>query len=118
MRISYFRSIFMRILPRGIRRNESGIVNLDNAEELGTHWVAYAKRGNCAIYFDSFVNLRLPKELVRYLENNMTQIEYKRTPHQRYDHSNCGHCACNFYKWLTINLKTDIVLFKLNIKCH
>jgi len=24
--------------------------------------------------------------------------------------------ACNFYKWLTINLKTDIVLFKLSIK--
>jgi len=26
------------------------------------------------------------------------------------------NCVCNFYEWLTINLKTDIVLFKLSIK--
>jgi len=26
------------------------------------------------------------------------------------------NCACNFYEWLTINLKIDIVLFELNIK--
>jgi len=43
---------------------------------------------NRAIYFDSFGNLRSPKELVRYLENNVTQIEYNHTPHQRYDQSN------------------------------
>jgi len=30
-----------------------GIVNLDNAK--GTHWVAYAKRDNHVIYFDSLV---------------------------------------------------------------
>jgi len=71
--IPYFRGIFMRTtLPKGVRRNESGIVNLDNAEGPGTHWVAYAKRGNRAIYFNSFGNLRPPKELVRYLENNVT----------------------------------------------
>ncbi|KYN07158.1 hypothetical protein ALC62_01878 [Cyphomyrmex costatus] len=39
MRIPYFRSIFMRTtLPvEGVHRNESGIVNLDNAEGPGTH---------------------------------------------------------------------------------
>ena len=35
MRISYFRGIFM--LPKGVRKNESGIVNLDNAERSGMH---------------------------------------------------------------------------------
>jgi len=43
MRILYSRGIFMRtILPTGMRRNESGIVNLDNAEGPGINWVAYA----------------------------------------------------------------------------
>jgi len=113
MRIPYF-SIFMRTtLPREVHRNEISIVNLGNAEGPGTHWVAYTKRGKHAIYFHSFDNLRPPKELVRYLENNVTLIEYNRTPHQRYDQNNC---VCNFYKWLTINLKTDIMLFKLSIK--
>ena len=39
MRISYFRSIFMRnTLPTsGVRRNESDIVNLNDATGLGTH---------------------------------------------------------------------------------
>jgi len=34
-----------RTLPTEVRRNASGIVNLDNAEGLGTHWVAYEKGG-------------------------------------------------------------------------
>ncbi|XP_077282380.1 uncharacterized protein LOC143908564 [Temnothorax americanus] len=96
MRIPYFRGVFMRdsLLIGGIRRNESGIVNLDNTEGLGTHWVAYAKRGDRAIYFDSFGNLRPPRELTQYLENNV--IEYNRTPYQRYDQSNCGQLCLRF----------------------
>jgi len=59
MHISYFRGVFMRnALPiSGACRNESGIVNLDDARGSGTHWVAYAKRDNRVIYFDSFGNL-------------------------------------------------------------
>jgi len=41
MRIPYFRGVFMRnTLPiNGVRRNERGIVNLDDASGAGTHWV-------------------------------------------------------------------------------
>ena len=88
----------------GVQRNESGIVNLDNAEGSGTHWVAYAKRGNRAIYFDSFGNLRPPWELERYL-GNMTQIEYNRTPYQRYDQSNCGQLCLQFLRMVDNKFK-------------
>jgi len=91
-------------LPREVR-NESNIVNLDNAERSGTHWVAYAKGGNRAIYFDSFGNLRPPKELVRYLENNVTHIEYNRTPHQRYDQSNCDQLCLQFLQMVDNQFK-------------
>ena len=38
-------SYFYAYLPiKGVYRNESGIVNLDNADRLDTHWVAYVKR--------------------------------------------------------------------------
>ena len=80
----------------GAYRNESGIMNLDHAEGPGTHWVAYAKRGNHVIYFDSFGNLRPPKELIRYLDNKMMQIEYNHIPYQRYDESNCGQLCLRF----------------------
>jgi len=33
-----------------VRRNENGITNLNNAEGSGTHWVAYAKKENWAIF--------------------------------------------------------------------
>ena len=46
MRVPYFRSVFVRnTLPmNGAHRNESGIVNLDDATGPDTHWVA--KRNN------------------------------------------------------------------------
>ena len=50
MRVPYLRGIFMRnTLPTSdARRNESGIVNLDDTTRSGTHFggtpVAYAKR--------------------------------------------------------------------------
>ena len=74
MRIPYFGSIFIRTkLPvEGVRQNESGIVNLNNAYEgPDTHWVAYAKRGNRVMYFDSFDNLQPPKKFEWYLANNV-----------------------------------------------
>ena len=59
MHIPHFRGVFLRnALPTSdARRNESGIMNLDNATGPGTHWVAYAKRNNCVVYFDSFGKL-------------------------------------------------------------
>ena len=98
MRVPYFRGVFMRnTLPTsGVRRNESGIVNLDDATGPGTHWVAYTKRNNRVVYFDSFGNLRPPKELVRYFENGATTIEYNRTSYQTYDQSFCGQMCLRF----------------------
>jgi len=74
----------------GARRNESGIVNLDDATGPDIHWVAYAKRNNRVVYFDSFGNLRPPKELVQYFGNGATTIEYHRTSYQTYNQSFCG----------------------------
>jgi len=82
----------------GACRNESGIVNLDDVRGSGTQWVAYAKRGDHVIYFDSFGNLRPPKELVRYFGNGMTKIEYNRTPYQTYNQSICGHLCLQFLR--------------------
>jgi len=61
MYILYFRGeVYVHItLPiRRVRQNESGIVNLVNVARSGTHWVAYTKSGNRAIYFDNFGNFR------------------------------------------------------------
>jgi len=98
MCVPYFRGVFMRnTLPTsGAHRNESRIVNLDNATGPGTHWIAYTKRNNRVVYFDSFDNLRQPKELVRYFGNDAMTIEYNRTSYQTYDQSFCGQMCLRF----------------------
>ena len=53
----------------GPRFEERGIVNLDNASDPGTHWVAYKKHGSTVVYFDSYGNLKPPLELQRYFKN-------------------------------------------------
>lgn len=107
MHIPFFRGVFMRdSLPitRGIHINESGIVNLDNAAGSGTHWVAYAKRGNHVVYFDSFGNLQPPKELVQYFGRNVTKIEYNRTSYQTYNQSICGQLCLQFLQTISAHL--------------
>ena len=80
----------------GARQNENGIVNLDDVEGPGTHWVAYAKRRNRVAYFDSFGNLRPPRELARYFGDGVTKIEYNRTSCQTYDQKNCAQLCLQF----------------------
>lgn len=46
--------------------NESAILNLDVSKNRGTHWVAYIKNNNTVNYFDSFGNLKPPRELVSF----------------------------------------------------
>ena len=59
------------VLPTKLHRNESGIVNLDNSENASTQWIAYAKKGNNAVYCDGFGNLRPSRKLERYIGGNV-----------------------------------------------
>ncbi|KYQ56125.1 hypothetical protein ALC60_04948 [Trachymyrmex zeteki] len=80
------------------RRNESDIVNLDDATVPGTHWVMYAKRNNRVVYIESFGKLRPSKELVRYFGNGVTTIEYDRMSYQTYNQSFCGQMCMRFLR--------------------
>lgn len=89
-----FRGVFMRDdLPTKPWKNESAVVNLDEKQGSGTHWVAYRKKGQFAEYFDSFGNLKPPCELINYLN---CKITYNTTKHQNFGSFNCGHLCLNF----------------------
>ena len=81
-------------LPNRPRNYESAIVNLDDASGPGTHWVAYKKRGNDVVYFDSFGDLQPPIELMIYLRVDSVKYNYHR--YQDYDTYNCGHLCLKF----------------------
>ena len=66
--IKPFRSIFSRdALPESINKKECGIINLDDIEGSGTHWVCYRNlEKNLVEYFDPF-GLIMPYEIRDYL---------------------------------------------------
>lgn len=95
VKIPNFRGVFMRnTLPHKSWKNEAAIVNMDRAEGMGTHWTAYIKRGDTVYYYDSFGNLKPPKEIVSYFKNCI--IYYNHDSYQTYDTFNCGNLALKF----------------------
>jgi len=117
MHVPYFINVFIRnaVLISGARWNESGTVNLDDARGSGTHWVAYAKRDNHVIYFDSFGNLRPLKELCDISERCDKNSQLKSTiehPIKPIIRASVDNCVCNFSERLMCtNLKPDNALF-------
>ena len=56
------------------------VINLDQYESIGTHWMALYVNGNNIIYFDSFEVENIPNEIKKIIGNkNIKQIfiEYK-----------------------------------------
>lgn len=82
-------------LPLKPLRKECAVINLDNSDGPGTHWVAYFKINNYVYYFDSFGNLRPPKELIVYLGSDSI-IFYNFNKYQHYDTVICGHLCIQF----------------------
>lgn len=97
MKIPHFRGVYMRNdLPNdGPRKYESAIVNLDDSDGPGTHWVAYKKNNEEVIYFDSYGNLRPPQDLVDYFGVGSI-VKYNHKNYQEYDTVICGHLCLKF----------------------
>lgn len=94
--IPFFRGVFMRDkLPTKPFAKECAIVNLDLTKNCGTHWVAYGKLNNYIEYFDSYGNLKPPKELLKYLGK---KINYNYENFQKNNSYNCGHLCLHFLK--------------------
>lgn len=97
MKIPHFRGVFMRDdLPGKPLKTECGIINLDSSKGKGTHWVAYFKNKDYVEYFDSFGNLKPPKEFVNYIGKLI--IRYNRENYQNYNTEICGRLCLEFLK--------------------
>lgn len=95
LNIPNFRNVYMRNnLPKRSRSKECGIINLDDENGRGTHWVAYIKVKNDVIYFDSYGNLRPPKDVLLYFKN--CKIKYNYNNLQTVNSFNCGHLCLSF----------------------
>lgn len=83
-------------LPKYPFLKECGIINLDSSKNPGSHWVAYVKYNKSITYFDSYGNLRPPKEFISYVGN--CDIKYNHENIQKNHPFNCGHLCLQFLR--------------------
>ena len=83
-------------LPKnGSRKKETAIINLDDKNNIGSNWTCFAKINNRVNYFDSFGNLKPPKELVNYFGHGSI-IKYNHDRIQDFNTYECGHLCLKF----------------------
>ena len=74
------------------------IINLDEYESIGTHWIALYVNAKNVTYFDSFGVEHIPKEIRKFIgnKNNITNI-YRV---QGYDSIMCGYFCIGFIDFM------------------
>ena len=98
LNIPNFRGVFLRdTLPKRPRKNECGILNLDDSRGTGTHWQMFSKNGKDKLCFDSF-GLPPPTELLKYLGGS---VYYNSERIQPDNEVFCGHLCLYMLKKLS-----------------
>ena len=93
--IKHFRGIYSRNgLPNKIKK-ECGIINLDDIQGPGTHWVCYRNINNVVEYFDPF-GLIMPNEALEYFNTSGKRIVYSMDEIQNRNTVLCGYW-CLYY---------------------
>jgi len=71
------------------------VINLDDFDGPGTHWVCYRNIGKYCEYFDSF-GLTIPTEIELYLSTSGKKLIYSSDELQERDSVLCGYW-CLYY---------------------
>ena len=93
-----FNGIYSRNnLPNKIKKR-AYIINLDEYENTGTHWVPLFVKTNEAIYFDSFGIEHIPKEINKFIGKNKIKSNIFRI--QAYDSIMWGYFCIEFINYM------------------
>ena len=75
-------------LPKTIKKG-AYVINLNEYENTGTHWIALFVKTSEAIYFDSFGMEHIPNEINKFIGNKNIKSNIFRL--QAYDSIMCGY---------------------------
>ena len=68
-------------LPKTIKKRVY-VINLDEYENTGTHWIALFPIPKYTVYFDSFCIEHMPKEIYKFFSNNDIKVIYLEYKHK------------------------------------
>ena len=74
------------------------VINLDEYENTGPHWVALFVKANKVIYFDSFGIEHIPEEINKFIGNK--KIKASIFGIQAYDSIMCGYFCIEFINYM------------------
>ena len=80
-------------LPNKIKKG-AYVINLDEYENTGTHWISLFVKANKVIYFYSFGIEHTPKEINKFIGNKKIEASIFRI--QAYDSIMCGYFCIEF----------------------
>ena len=93
-----FKGVYSRNnLPNEIKKG-AYVINLDEYEHTGTHWVSLFVKANEVIYFDSFGVERIPKEINKFIGNKKIKGSIFRI--QAYNSIRCGYFWIEFINYM------------------
>ena len=84
-------------LPNKIKKG-AYVINLDEYENTGTHWVSLFVKIKYTVYFDSFGVEHIPKEINKFIGN--TDIKSNIFRIQAYDSITCGYFCIEFINYI------------------
>ena len=84
-------------LPNKIKKG-AYVINLDEYENTGTHWVSLFVKLKYTVYFDSFGVEHIPKEINKFIDSNEIKSNIFRI--QAYDSIMCGYFCTEFINYM------------------
>ena len=99
-------------LPKTIKKG-AYVINLDEYENTGTHWVSLFVKPKNTVYFDSFGVEHIPKEINKFINNDIKSNIFRI---QAYDSIMCGYFCIEFINYMLEDktLLDDTNLFSPN----
>ena len=91
-------------LPKTIKKG-AYVINLDEYENMGTHWVSLFVKANKVIYFDSFGIEHIPKKINKFIKKPSSLKRTARIKRnifriQAYDSIKCGYFCIEFIDYM------------------
>jgi len=85
-----------------LRHNGFFIINLQNHDQQGTHWVGFYKQNRNIYYFDSFGGY-IPQNEINLFKKDHDNIYYSKAQIQDFKSVLCGFFVIGFFLFLKIN---------------
>ena len=92
-----FNDVYSRNNLPGKIKKGAYVINLDEYENTGTHWIALFVKPKYTVYFDSFGAEHIPKEVNKFIGNNIKSNIFRL---QAYDSIMCGYYCIEFINYM------------------